>query len=179
MGGTGEWVPLSCQVTNSSIVPPPFTNHHTQLTNCGKQIVDCQRDPVCKAALNCLESCAPNDQVHRIDSRRLGVANRHPDLRRLSITTQVCRYRCIVQYETEAFSAFALCILQKHNCLKNNAAIPALPDPSPMAAFRGEPMSHELAEEISYGHLGSKAWSWKVIAGVNPAYDFFPSQHSA
>lgn len=81
-----------------------------------------------------------------------------------------------MQYETEAFSQFALCILQKHNCLRNHAAIPTLPDPSPLAAFRGQPMTHELAEEISFGHLGTKPWSWKVIAGQNPAYDFFPSQ---
>lgn len=89
----------------------------------------------------------------------------------------MCRYRCIVQYETEDFSQFALCILQKHNCLRNHAAIPTLPDPSPLASFRGEPMTHELAEEVSFGHLGGKPWSWKVIAGVNAAYDFFPSQH--
>lgn len=34
--------------------------------NCRKQIVDCQKDPTCKAALACLENCAPNDQVWAI-----------------------------------------------------------------------------------------------------------------
>lgn len=125
------------------------------LGNCGAQIIDCQRNPACKAALSCLEQCAPNDQV--------------------------CRYRCIVQYESREFEQFALCILQKHNCLQNHAAIPMSPDPAPLSHFRGEPLSHEAAEEIQFGHLGQLQqgcpWSWKVIAGVNPAYDFFPSQH--
>ena len=54
--------------------------------NCRQQIIDCQKNPVCKAALDCLEKCPPNDQV--------------------------CRYRCIVSYETPDFEQFALCILQ-------------------------------------------------------------------
>lgn len=32
-------------------------------TKCGKQILACVRDPECKAALDCLTSCASNDQV--------------------------------------------------------------------------------------------------------------------
>ena len=36
---------------------------HTQISNCGKQIVDCQKNAICKAALSCLENCAPNDQA--------------------------------------------------------------------------------------------------------------------
>lgn len=111
------------------------------------------------------------------DLRRQPSRSRLPTYTNMHAPAQVCRYRCIVQYETEAFSQFALCILQKHNCLKNHAAIPVRPDPSPITHFRGEPLTHEMAEEISYGHLGRKPWSWKVIAGQNPAYDFFPSQH--
>ncbi len=135
--------------------PVTFRALQCMLSNCGKQIIDCQRNPTCKAALSCLERCAPNDQV--------------------------CRYRCIVQYETKEFEQFALCILQKHNCLQNHAAIPVHPDPAPITHFRGEPLTHEMAEEISFGHLGSLGqqlpWSWKVICGQNPAYDFFPAQH--
>lgn len=135
--------------------PVTFQALQCMLTNCGKQIVDCQRNPACKAALACLESCPPNDQV--------------------------CRYRCIVQYESTEFEQFALCILQKHNCLRNQAAIPMSPDPAPITHFRGEKLTHEMAEEIQFGHLGGLQqklpWSWKVISGVNPAYDFFPSQH--
>lgn len=88
----------------------------------------------------------------------------------------MCRYRCIVQYETEAFSQFALCILQKHNCLQNHAAIPTRPDPAPITHFRGEPLTHELAEEISYGHLGNKPWSWKASAvGSIRRFPFAPA----
>lgn len=36
---------------------------HKQISNCGKQIMDCQKNPICKAALSCLENCAPNDQA--------------------------------------------------------------------------------------------------------------------
>ena len=43
--------------------PVTFKALQCMLTNCGKQIVDCQRNPACKAALACLESCPPNDQV--------------------------------------------------------------------------------------------------------------------
>eukprot|EP00959_Pyramimonas_sp_CCMP1952_P097713 2042058-Pyramimonas_sp.AAC.1 len=41
---------------------------------------------------------------------------------------QVCSYRCIVSHESPQFEAFSLCILQKHNCLNNNAERPPLPD---------------------------------------------------
>jgi hypothetical protein len=132
--------------------PVTFQALQCMLTNCGKQIVDCQRNPACKAALACLESCPPNDQV--------------------------CRYRCIVQYESTEFEQFALCILQKHNCLLNQAAIPMSPDPAPITHFRGEKLTHEMAEEIQFGHLGGLhqklPWSWKVISGVNPYVPSLP-----
>ena len=32
-------------------------------TKCGPKIVACLRDPQCKAALDCLQGCASNDQV--------------------------------------------------------------------------------------------------------------------
>ncbi|KAF5843914.1 hypothetical protein DUNSADRAFT_36 [Dunaliella salina] len=60
------------------------------VTNCGTQIKDCVTNPVCKAGLDCLQSCQFNDQI--------------------------CQYRCIVAHETPTFEQFALCILQKHNC---------------------------------------------------------------
>jgi hypothetical protein len=40
---------------------------------------------------------------------------------------QVCQYRCIVSYETPKFGAFALCILQLHNCRNLTAEIPMKP----------------------------------------------------
>ena len=60
---------------------------------------------------------------------------------------QVCSYRCIVSHESQLLEDFSLCVLQKHNCMGKSAEIPALPDPPPMAAFRGEALTHELAEK--------------------------------
>ena len=67
---------------------------------------------------------------------------------------QVCSYRCIVSHESQLLEDFSLCVLQKHNCLGKSAEIPALPDPPPMAAFRGEDLTHELAESLFIGWLG-------------------------
>ena len=44
--------------------------------------------------------------------------------------------------------------MQRNNCLGNSAEIPALPDPPPMAAFRGDPLTHDLAESLFIGWLG-------------------------
>ena len=71
--------------------------------------------------------------------------------------SQVCSYRCIVSHESELLEEFSLCILQKHNCLGKSAEIPALPDPPPMASFRGEGLTHELAESLFIGWLGAPA----------------------
>eukprot|EP01041_Mallomonas_annulata_P003646 gene3646-7273_t len=108
---------------------------------------------------------------------------------------QVCAYRCITSYESPAFQQFALCILQKHNCMGNSATMPTVPDPAPMTVFRGTVLSHEVAEQIFEGHLdfkstgeqvtvpllnddsGRMSWSWKVVCGQNPAYDYFSCQH--
>lgn len=43
--------------------PVTFRALQCMIFNCGKEIVDCQRNPTCKAALQCLERCPPNDQV--------------------------------------------------------------------------------------------------------------------
>ena len=67
---------------------------------------------------------------------------------------QVCSYRCIVSHESQLLEDFSLCVLQKHNCMGKSAEIPAHPDPPPMAAFRGEALTHELAESLFIGWLG-------------------------
>jgi len=69
----------------------------------------------------------------------------------------VCSYRCIVSHESQLLKDFSLCILQKHNCLGKSAEIPALPDPPPMTSFRGEDLTHELAESLFIGWLGAPA----------------------
>lgn len=119
--------------------------------NCGSQILDCLLDPACRNALQCLNKCSPVDQV--------------------------CNYRCIASYESPQLEAFSLCVLQKHNCLQLDAKIPEKPYVAPMAKFRGSDLCHETAEDLFVGWLGSMDWSWRVVAGQNPAYDQFPCQY--
>jgi len=143
-----------------------FSQLSCMVGNCRKEIVDCLSDPECKAALDCLNNCKGNDQV--------------------------CSYRCITSHETVKFEKFALCILQKNNCMGNTAVAPVYPDPQPMTMFRGQPLTHEAAEGIFVGHLEPREnennlllepaaemvpWSWKVVCGQNPAYDYFSNQH--
>jgi len=121
------------------------------LTNCREEVVACVTDPECKAALDCLTGCGLNDQV--------------------------CSYQCIVSHESPLFERFSQCVLQRHNCMKNAAEVPAEPVVEPMAEFRGQPLTHEAAEEILIGWLGKERHSWKVVTGQNAAYDIFPNQH--
>jgi len=121
------------------------------LGNCREQVLGCVNDSECKAGLDCLESCAFNDQV--------------------------CSYRCIVSHESPLLAAFSMCILQKHNCLGNSAPIPMRPEVYPMTHFRGEPLTRDLADKLFIGWLGLQCCSWRVVAGKNPAYDYFPCQY--
>uniref|UniRef100_A0A0D9V4Y9 VDE lipocalin domain-containing protein n=1 Tax=Leersia perrieri TaxID=77586 RepID=A0A0D9V4Y9_9ORYZ len=119
--------------------------------NCGPQILNCLFDPNCRKALQCLNSCSPTDQV--------------------------CNYRCIASYESPHLEAFSLCVLQKNNCLELNAGIPSKPAVTPLTMFRDQKLSHELAEDLFVGWLDNLEWSWRVVAGQNPAYDQFPCQY--
>lgn len=121
------------------------------VTNCGPQILNCLLDPNCRKALQCLNQCSPVDQV--------------------------CNYRCIASYESQYLEEFSLCVLQKNNCLELDAKIPEKPHVPPMTEFRGEILSSEIAEDIFVGWLGTLNWSWRVVAGQNPAYDQFPCQY--
>ncbi|KAL0332833.1 UNVERIFIED_CONTAM: hypothetical protein Scaly_2184800 [Sesamum calycinum] len=66
---------------------------------------------------------------------------------------------------------------QKHNCLELDAKIPDKPLVTPMVQFRGQDLDYETAEDLFVGWLGSLDWSWRVVAGQNPAYDQFPCQY--
>ncbi|KAM0903712.1 hypothetical protein ACQ4PT_018481 [Festuca glaucescens] len=121
------------------------------IKNCGPQILNCLFDPDCRKAIQCLNSCSPTDQV--------------------------CNYRCIASYESPQLEAFSLCVLQKHNCLELNAAIPSKPSVTPLSMFREQQLSHEVAEDLFVGWLDNLEWSWRVVAGQNPAYDQFPCQY--
>ena len=83
-----------------------------------------------------------------------------------------------MSYESPKLQDFSLCVLQLHNCLGNSAEIPLEPDPAPMPAWRGQPLSWESSDAIFYGKLGELPWSWRVIGGKNAAYDQFPCQAS-
>ncbi|GJT79933.1 violaxanthin de-epoxidase, chloroplastic [Tanacetum coccineum] len=69
---------------------------------------------------------------------------------------------------------FSLCVLQKHNCLDLDAKIPEKPFVPPMVKFHEKILSHEIAEDLFVGWLRNLDWSWRVVAGQNPAYDQFP-----
>lgn len=147
-------------IINSYIRPVPvlknlrskgFSTLNCMLTNCGAQVLDCLLDPNCRKALQCLNECSPVDQV--------------------------CNYRCIASYESPKLEAFSLCVLQKNNCLELDAKIPEKPQVPPMTLFRGKKICHETAEDLFVGWLGSLEWSWRVVAGQNPAYDQFPCQY--
>eukprot|EP00892_Ulva_mutabilis_P006169 jgi/Ulvmu1/3924/UM018_0147.1 len=148
---------------NDFVTPVPCTQVNMgdlrslgcMLTKCREQVLACVNDPQCKAALDGLASCGLNDQV--------------------------CSYRVLASYESPLLEDFSKCILQKNNCLRNSADIPMTPDPAPLAAFRGVPLTHTAAEDIFIGHLAEQApdrqdFSWRVASGKNPAYDFFPCQ---
>ena len=55
---------------------------------------------------------------------------------------------------------------------------PQVPDPAPLPSFRGQPLTHELAEDLFIGWLrdpssqlapGRELFSWRVFGGKNPA----------
>ena len=131
------------------------------ISNCGREISQCFMDSTCRTALNCLNTCKFNDQV--------------------------CSYRCIASFESEALAEFSLCILQKHNCLGLDASIPQLPKPKPLRYFRDQPLSTDLARDLLVGWLSNagsslieseeEQFSWRVFAGKNAAYDYFPCQY--
>ncbi|KAG8055632.1 hypothetical protein GUJ93_ZPchr0001g31735 [Zizania palustris] len=89
----------------------------------------------------------------------------------------ICNYRCIASYESPHLEAFSLCVLEKNNCLELNAEIPSMPSVTPLTMFREQKLSHEIAEDLFVGWLDSLEWSWRVVAGQNPAYDQFPCQY--
>lgn len=84
-----------------------------------------------------------------------------------------------MSHETPQFEQFALCILQLHNCRGLNAEVPMRPDPAPMSRFRGQALTHEMAEDLFIGWMSEgpqlpspdaelKPYSWLVAAGKNP-----------
>ena len=125
--------------------------------NCGSKLLDCYKNPRCRKSLDCVDACGMNDQV--------------------------CTYTCIRSYQNREFEYLARCMLHSHNCLGNDATQPEFPIVKPMKTFRGEKLTHDVAEQIMQGWLGSERdgkkvnYSWLAVAGQNPAYDHFPAQY--
>lgn len=63
MKSSDVWWMLPLSLSDQVLKPVTLKAASCMVCNCRKQIVDCQKDPTCKAALACLENCAPNDQV--------------------------------------------------------------------------------------------------------------------
>mmetsp|Transcript_19800 Transcript_19800/g.64361 ORF Transcript_19800/g.64361 Transcript_19800/m.64361 type:complete len:518 (+) Transcript_19800:33-1586(+) len=118
---------------------------------CTPRLVDCVKDDNCPKALKGLEDTGLTDQTKA--------------------------YTVIRSYESDAFQRLSLCINQKHNCLGNTATRPEEPAAPAITTFRGEPLTHEAAEEILIGARGPDSpSSWMLVCGQNPAYDEFPCQ---
>jgi len=126
-------------------------------SNCGSKLLDCYKNPQCRKSLDCVDACGMNDQV--------------------------CTYTCIRSYQNREFEYLARCMLHSHNCLGNDATRPEFPIVKPMKTFRGEKLTHDVAEQIMQGHLNTERngkkidFSWLAVAGQNPAYDHFPAQY--
>ena len=140
----------------------------SMVSQCGDCITACVQDETCKACL---------DKLQEYDTR-----------------DQVASYRTIVSFESQLLADFSYCILQKNNIFHCDATIPTMPSVPPMATFRGQPMTTDIARGILIGHLEGQdeesllfksdasgttgdPVSWMVACGGNEAYDKFPSQH--
>lgn len=84
-----------------------------------------------------------------------------------------------MSHESAKFEAFSLCVLTRHRCLGVDAAIPALPTPDPQPEWRGAPLDAKAGLQIFVGWLAQgDPVSWRVHAGLSPAFDQFPDQVS-
>ena len=129
--------------------------------NCGDCITKCLADETCKACI---------DALNEIDTR-----------------DQVESYRAVTSFESDLLRDFSFCILEKNNIFECSASIPSLPAVTPVPTFRGEPITHDIADQILIGHLQDSDGftdvvpksdvSWMVACGANVAYDQFPNQN--
>lgn len=133
---------------------PNFETISRAIDRCQDEFRGCFTQPRCLQSLACLSTCGLADQS--------------------------CSYRCIVSYQSEAFTQFTLCALQKQNLLNSQVERPSTPLAVPLETFRGEPLTHEVAEQILVGHYDpsrGQRHSWLVTAGSNPAYEQFSLQY--
>jgi len=141
----------SIRVQNPS---PTFESLSRAIGSCQEESRACFTSARCLQSLQCLSGCGMADQS--------------------------CSYRCIVSYQTQEFTEFTLCALQKNNLLNSQVTRPPLPKAELMTSFRGKSLTAEVAEDILVGHYSppsGKNFSWLVAAGSNPAYEQFALQH--
>ena len=93
-------------------------------SKCSSEMIDCFSDETCRKALDCLNKCKgtvshPLSGVIDINIHRPSItANLSIYLSIIWLVgwlagnDQVCSYRCISSYETQAFEKFAKCIIQ-------------------------------------------------------------------
>jgi VDE lipocalin domain len=155
-----DWVKHSIDVTWEKGPVRNAQEIGAMVTKCGDCIANCVKDENCRECLTKLTA---------IDTR-----------------DQVASYRTIVSYESDLLRDFTMCIMTKNNIFNCDATIPKEPYVPPIAAFRGEPLTEDIARRLMIGHLkddlaleGSlqSPVSWEVACGANVAYDQFPSQN--
>ncbi|CAK9038572.1 unnamed protein product [Durusdinium trenchii] len=81
------------------------------IDRCQDAFRNCFTQPRCLQSLACLSQCGLADQS--------------------------CSYRCIVSYQSQAFTDFSLCALQKQNLLNSQIERPQTPRAKPLETFRG------------------------------------------
>lgn len=148
----GALIPLDAIQIQKPV--PTFETLSGAIGKCQDEFRACFTNTRCLQSLACLSNCGLADQS--------------------------CSYNCIVSYQTEAFTQFSLCALQKNNLLNSQVTRPTSPQPLLPETFRGQPLTPELAEDILVGHYDPAAGrrhSWLVAAGSNPAYEQFAWQY--
>jgi hypothetical protein len=159
-GSQVDWVKHSIDATWEKGPVRNAQELYMMVDTCGDCITECVKDDKCRECIGKLAAVDTRDQV--------------------------ASYRTIVSYESKLLTDFTFCIMQKNNIFNCDADIPVLPKVAPIATWRGNPLTEEVARSILVGHLDDDAApegslrtdvSWKVAFGANVAYDQFPSQN--
>ncbi|KAL4855815.1 hypothetical protein ACK3TF_003588 [Chlorella vulgaris] len=123
-----------------------------------------------------------NSYIKEVPAVAMSFAQKNAGLQELKCMVTNCGgqiFRCVTDTSCKA----AL------DCLTGCEFNDQVPDPAPLASFGGQPMTHELAEDLFIGWLDADSttsldrpsalqpFSWRVFAGKNAAYDFFNCQY--
>jgi hypothetical protein len=130
-GSEVDWVKSSADATWEKGPVRNTQEFVAMATKCGDCIAKCLGDESCK---KCLET------LTEMDTR-----------------DQAASYRTIVSYESDLLREFSFCILQKNNIFNSKAEIPLIPKVTPIASWRGNPLTVEAARSLLIGHLDDEA----------------------